>query len=160
MTIFLTVIGVILILLGFFSNFFPILPGGVLFSYIALVLLYISNKAEYNLVFLIIFGIIALITMLLDNLIPAATAKSRGATKNGLLGAGIGAFIGIFIFPPFGIVLGIVLGSIIGEIISNQQFKKALEVGVWSFIGFLISTIMKIIITGVMTFYYFINLVK
>lgn len=160
MTIVLTIIGVILVLLGFFSNFFPILPGGVLFSYAALVLLYISDKAEYGLIFLVVFGIITLITMLLDNLIPATTAKSKGATKNGLLGAGIGTFIGMFVFPPFGIIIGILVGSIIGEIISRQEFKKALEVGVWSFIGFLISTLLKIIITGVMTFYYFLNLIK
>lgn len=160
MSILLTIIGIILIILGFLSNFIPILPGGVLFSYAALLLLYFTDKAEYGIIFLIVFGIITLITMILDNVIPAVAAKSKGATKNGLIGAGIGTFVGIFIFPPFGIIIGILIGSIIGEIISRQEFNKALEVGVWSFIGFLISTLLKIIITGIMFFYYFINLIK
>jgi len=160
MNIFLIILGVILTILGLLSNFFPILPGGVLFSYSALLLLYFTDKAEYGIIFLVIFGVITLITMILDSFIPAVTAKSRGATKNGLIGAGIGTFIGMFIFPPFGIIIGILVGSVVGEIISRQEFNKALEVGIWSFIGFLVSTLLKIVITGIMLFYFFINLIR
>ena len=155
---FFIIIGIFLILLGFLSNFFPILPGGILFSYISLVFLYLSERSDIGIPSLVFFGIITFILMILENVMPVMTAKSRGATKGGLIGAGIGAFLGIFIIPPIGIILGVLFGSIIGELISNQNLKKALDIGVWSFMGYFIAMILKIIFSGVILFYFIANL--
>ena len=59
---------------------------------------------------------------------------------------------GLFFFPPWGLVIGPFIGAFVGEMMAHASTGKALKVALMSFIGFLLTTGMKIVYSGVLLF--------
>ncbi|EDM45148.1 hypothetical protein SCB49_03469 [unidentified eubacterium SCB49] len=147
MDITLLIIGFILMFIGIAGAILPVIPGTPI-SWIGLLLLHLTTIVEINWWFLGITFVIAIGIYILDYVIPAMGTKRFGGTKAGAWGAIIGLFIGIFIPIPFGILIGSFLGALFGEmIISNTTFEPALKAAFGSFIGFLASTVLKVMAT-------------
>ena len=91
---------------------------------------------------------------ILDYVIPAGAAKKYGASKLGVWGSIIGMSLGIFFFPPWGILLGGVAGALAGELISGTRGQKAFLAGWGIFVGYMISTVLKLAFSGVLFFFY------
>jgi len=150
-----TIIGVILIILGIIGCIVPGLPGPPL-SYLALIFLSISKKWEaFSPWFLVSMAGLTIFVTALDFVIPAIGAKKMGSSKYGFWGAVIGMIIGVFYFPPFGMIIGAFLGAFTGEIISGKQTYRALKAGWGVFMGVITGTILKLVVPGIMTFYFF-----
>lgn len=150
-----TIIGIILIILGIIGCIVPGLPGPPL-SYLALISLSISKKWEaFSPEFLIAMAGLTILVTAIDFVIPAFGAKKLEASKYGFWGAVIGMIIGLFYFPPLGMIIGAFLGAFAGEIISGKQTYGALKAGWGVFIGVITGTILKLIVSGIMTFYFF-----
>ncbi|MFO7865754.1 MAG: DUF456 domain-containing protein [Candidatus Aminicenantes bacterium] len=150
----LIVIGFILILVGLIGSVAPALAGPP-FSFAALILLSIAKGWEpFSAEFLIIMGILTASALALDYILPAAGARRFGASKYGFWGAAIGMLAGIIYAPPLGMIIGAFLGAVAGEMIKLNEARRALRAGWGVFIGFMLATLYKIVLAGVMAFYY------
>lgn len=151
-------IGIILLVIGLVSCVLPPLPGPPI-AYIALLIAAISLNKTQDLQnwLLIVYAIITVFILIIDNFIPVWSTKKFGGTKAGIRGCFIGIVIGI-IFSPFGgisIILCPFLGAIIGEIVDGQSLSIAVKSGIGSFIGFLLTSGIKIILVLFMCYHYF-----
>ncbi|WP_321373549.1 DUF456 domain-containing protein [uncultured Draconibacterium sp.] len=153
MDILLIVLGSIFIISGILGCVLPIIPGPPL-SYIGLLLLHFTERYQFSSKFLIIWAIITVVVYALDYLIPAWGTKKFGGSKRGVWGSIIGLVIGLFFFPPFGIIIGPFLGAVIGELTAGKESGEALKSGFGSFMGFLAGTLLKLITSGMMTWYF------
>ena len=152
----LIIAGVFLVLAGFFGSLLPVLPGLPL-SYLGLIALQLTSRSPFSFTFLLIMALIAGAAMLLDNIIPAWGTKKFGGSSYGVWGSVIGVAVGLF-FGPVGIIIGPLLGAFLGEIISGKDTDRAIRSAMGSFAGLLGATVLKVIVSGVMAYYFFINL--
>lgn len=151
-------LGVIFIVSGILGCVLPVIPGPPL-SYLGLLLLHFTERYQFSSRFLIIWAIITTVVYALDYLIPAWGTKKFGGSKRGVWGSIIGLVIGLFFFPPFGIIIGPFVGAVVGELTSGKDSGVALKSGFGSFLGFLLGTLLKLITSGMMTWYFFKELI-
>ena len=141
----LLILSLVLLIAGFIGSFLPILPGPPL-SWLGLLMLYLVKGIEMNYWTLGITLFITIVVTILDYVIPAMGTKRFGGSKYGVWGTNIGLIVGLFI-PPFGFILGPFMGALIGELIfDSNNFNRALKAATGSFIGFLASTFLKIVV--------------
>ncbi|MFZ1806655.1 MAG: DUF456 domain-containing protein [Cyclobacteriaceae bacterium] len=150
------VIGGILILAGVLGCLLPFIPGPPL-SFLGLLLLQLQETAPFTSKFLIIWGIIVVAITVLDYIVPIYGTKRFGGTKYGLWGCTIGLVAG-FWFGPVGIIAGPFLGALIGEWLGNRNSDQAFKAAIGSFAGFLMGTVIKLVASGVMTYYFIVSL--
>ncbi|CAM4286636.1 DUF456 domain-containing protein [Zobellia roscoffensis] len=147
MDIVLLVFGFVLMLVGIFGSFLPILPGPPI-SWVGLLLLHLTKAIPQDWVFLGITAALALLVFGLDYVIPAMGTKKFGGTKYGVIGTTIGLLVALF-FPvlgPFGIVVWPFVGALVGELLNKADGKTATKAAFGSFLGFLTGTFMKFLI--------------
>lgn len=152
--ILLITLGIIMLLVGLAGCILPVLPGPPL-TYIALLLLHFTKAHEFSTRFLVIWAIVAIVVTIIDNVIPIWGTKKYGGSKKAIWGSMIGLLIGLFAFPPFGIIIGPFVGAVVGELIEGKETKDAIRSGFGAFMGFLGGTLLKLISSGMMVFYFF-----
>jgi uncharacterized protein YqgC (DUF456 family) len=145
--------GTILMITGILGCVLPLLPGPPL-NYMGLLLLHFTAGYEFSTRFLVIWGIVTIVVYILDFIIPVWGTKKFGGSKRGVWGSVIGLVAGMFFFPPFGIIIGPFAGAVIGELTTGKDSKSALKSGFGSFVGFLTGTILKLVASGMMTWYF------
>lgn len=165
----LLILGFICILLGILGSILPGLPGPPV-SYLGLLLIHWTRFASFSTRVLIIFAAIVAVVAVLDYLVPIWGTKTFGGSRAGVRGSTIGLIIGMILLPLFGIVLGPFglfgilggpfIGAWIGEIYAGKESRHALRAAFGSFIGFLAGTLMKIVLSVVLAFYYFRALIQ
>lgn len=154
----LIVLGILLMISGILGCVLPVIPGPPL-SYLGILLLHFTERVQFSSRFLVIWASITVVVYALDYIIPAWGTKKFGGSKRGVWGSMIGLVTGLFFFPPFGIIIGPFLGAIIGELTSGKDSGTALKSGFGSFVGFLAGTMLKLITSGMMTWYFFKELI-
>ncbi len=154
MDIFLFIVAGIFMLLGILGCILPILPGPPL-AYAGLLILQITDPTPFSLKFMLIWLGITIVVTALDFLIPAWGAKKYGGSRYGVLGTIVGLVAGLIFFPPFGIIIGPIIGALIGEILYGRTHQEATRAAFGSFVGFLITTLVKLSASAVMVYYYF-----
>jgi uncharacterized protein YqgC (DUF456 family) len=152
--IILIILAVICVIIGIIGCIIPGIAGPP-FSYASLILLSIAKRWEpFSAKFLIIMAVITVIVTGLDYLLPAAGAKKYGASKLGIWGAIVGMILGIFFVPPLGMIIGAFIGAIAGELLKGKQSHEAIKAGWGVFMGVMLGVLLKLITTGIMTFYF------
>lgn len=152
MEMLLIILAVLCVLIGVIGAVVPALPGGVLLSYVGLLLMHFTKQYEYETDFLILWGVLVGVALILDYYIPIWGTKKFGGSKMGVWGCMIGMIVGIF-FGPWGILLGPFVGAVIGELIVGKKSALALKAGLGSFLGFLVGTVIKVVMSGFLLFY-------
>jgi uncharacterized protein len=153
MDILLLIISGIFIAIGIGGSLLPVLPGPIL-SYCGIVILHLTKFAHFSTSFLISYGVIAIVIILLDMWMPVGATKAFGASRFGTWGAGIGVVAGIFLLPPIGIVVLPFTGALAGELIGGKNFTKSLKGAMGSFLGFIVGVVMNLAVCLLLTFYY------
>lgn len=136
---------------GIIGCIVPMLPGPPL-SYAGLLFAQLISDPPFSLTFMLVWAAIVLAVSVLDYIIPVYGTKKLGGTKYGIWGCMVGLFAGIW-FGPWGIVLGPFLGAFAGEMLAANH-TGALKAALGSFIGFLFSTLLKLIVCVVMAGYF------
>lgn len=156
MDIFLTIIASILILIGIIGSIIPLIPGPpIVFG--GLLLAQFTSKHPFSVEFLIIFGVLAILSAVIDNVLPIYATKKFNGSKKGVWGSAIGLIIGLFFFPPFGIIIGPMLGAFIGEIADGKTANNAVRPAFGSLIGFVSSIFLRFGLSVVMAYYFVIE---
>lgn len=151
------VISGFLILLGIIGCVVPLLPGPPV-SYVGLLILQLREEAPFTTKFLIIWAVIVVAISLIDYLVPLYGTKRFGGTRYGVWGCAVGLIIG-FWFGPVGIFAGPFLGAFVGEWLGNQTAEKALKAALGSFVGFLFGTVIKLIASVMMLYYFVLSII-
>lgn len=151
-------IGIILLVIGLVSCVLPPLPGPPI-AYIALLLEYfaLDRKTDLPPWLLVTYAVITIIILIIDNFIPVWSTKKFGGTKAGVRGCFIGLLFGIILSPfgGFSIIVCPFLGALIGELIDGQDINTAIKSGIGSFIGFLLTSGIKIILVLMICVHFF-----
>ena len=149
------VIGIILLLVGIVGCVLPVLPGQIL-AWASLLMLQFKSDPPFAAKFIIVWALITAAVTILDYIVPLWGTKKLGGSKYGIWGAALGLLVGIF-FSPIGLIIGPFAGAFVGEMIAGKDSNTAFKSGLGSFIGFLTGTLLKLIISFVMGYYFFIN---
>jgi uncharacterized protein len=153
MDILWSIISGILLIVGIIGCILPVIPGPAI-SFSSLLLLQLKSTQPFTSEFLIWFGVIMIIVTALDYIVPAYGTKKLGGSKSGIRGSIVGLVLGIFFFPPIGIIIGPFIGAVVGELMIGKSSNVAFRSGLGSFIGFLTSTLLKLIYSFVVGYYY------
>ena len=153
----LLVVGGLLVISGIAGCMLPFLPGPPL-AYLGLVLLQLSSRHPFTVNFLVLYGVITLIVLTLDFIIPVYSTKKFHGSKYGVRGSIIGLIAGFFFFPPFGIIIGPAAGAFLGEMFSGKKASKAVSSAMASLGGFLAGTAIKLALSVLIAYHFFTNL--
>ncbi|PJK09816.1 hypothetical protein CO614_04230 [Lysobacteraceae bacterium NML120232] len=141
-------IAVLLIISGILGTFLPVLPGLPLVFAGLLLSAWVDGFANVHWGWLVFFGLVTALSLLLDIWVGAAGAKKLGASGLATWGALIGTVIGLFFGLP-GVLAGPFIGAAIGELIHRRSVKKhdlgaATKVGIGTWLGLMVGTVMKL----------------
>jgi uncharacterized protein len=157
MDLLLVSVAVILLLIGLIGCLVPFIPGPPL-SYIAVLLLQFSSRRPFDEEFLVLWGAVTIAVTAIDYWFPIYGVKKLGGSKAGIRGATAGLIVGLFFYPPFGIIIGPLIGAVLGELITGQKSKHAFKSAIGSFIGLVAGTLMKLVVSVILSYYFIINL--
>ena len=131
-------VSLIIMVVGIAGTFLPVLPGLIL-CFGGLLLYKFGADAPLNMAYIWIFGILTLLSGILNYVIPAKTNRKYGGTRWGSIGSIIGTFAGMIFIPvPLGFLIGMFAGVFIGELLHDRSDrKKAWNSTKGAFIGFL-----------------------
>ena len=132
-------LSIILIVIGIAGTILPVLPG-LLLSFAGILLYKFFGNPEFSIIYVIIFGILTLASLILNYIIPIKTTAKYGGSRYGKIGGFLGTIIGLF-FPPIGFIIGMLLGVFLGELIHDRtDKKKAFNATKGAFLGFIYGT--------------------
>ncbi len=151
LTICLLILAVVLTLVGVAGAILPALPGPP-FSLAGLIIVYFALPGSVSLTLLIVMGILTIVAAALDYLAPIILTRVGGGSKEAMLFTTLGLVVGLF-FMPLGLILGPLVGAFVGEYSHSAQLGKALWVAFISFLSFLFTTVIKLILAAMMTYY-------
>lgn len=134
----IALVSLIIMVVGIAGTFLPVLPGLIL-CFGGLLLYKFGADAPLNMAYIWIFGILTLLSGILNYVIPAKTNRKYGGTRWGSIGSIIGTFAGMIFIPvPLGFLIGMFAGVFIGELLHDRSDrKKAWNSTKGAFIGFL-----------------------
>lgn len=156
--IILLITGILFIVIGLGGCILPVIPGPPI-SFVGLLLLRFTDFVEpfradqFDKILWMTAGAAVVVTIL-DFVVPIWGTKRYGGSRSGTIGATIGLLAGLF-FGPLGIIAGPFIGAVLGEMISGKDQRSSLRSGFGSFIGFLTGIILKLIVSGIITWYFF-----
>lgn len=141
------IVSTALIIIGLLGIFIPGLPGTGLVFIGTLVYAWGTGFQVIGWGTLLIFLILTLIAMGVDYLAGIMTAQKFGASKQGIIGSVIGGIVGLIAFNIPGLILGQLAGVIIGELMFGRKMNESIKSGFGVFIGYLLGSIAKVVLT-------------
>lgn len=159
MEIFFIIVAIILSFIGLIGSVLPALPGAP-FNFLAILILYFIKPDSVGLYTLIVLGVLTLVAISVDYILPVIKAKKFGASKYGILGLIIGMVFGFITLSFPGMIIGAVFGAIFGELFSGKKPESALVSGLAAIWGVALATVVKFSISLAMTIYFFVKLLS
>ncbi|GIM49390.1 DUF456 domain-containing protein [Capnocytophaga stomatis] len=160
MEVAVTILSILVIIVGIIGTILPMLPGLLLCLAGLFAYKFFGNGAELSNVYLWVFSILTIISLLLEYIIPVKLNKKYGGTNWGSAGGIIGMLIGFFIPIPLGFLIGMFVGVFVGELLhDSQDTSKAFKSMKGSIIGFFYSTGFNFLIGVAMLFTIIIDLI-
>lgn len=151
--IILKIIAVLLGIAGLVGCILPVLPGPPL-SWVGLLLIFLTGSSGMSTGLLIAWLVVTIVVTILDYVVPSWVTRKTGGSKTAARGTLVGLFIGLIFFPPWGMIAGSFLGALLSEVIfEGRDVTGSLKPAFGSFLGFLLSTGLKLTASGVMLFY-------
>ena len=139
----LYVLAALLIVAGFAGTILPVVPGVPLVFLGMLLAAWTDGFQHVGTFTLIVLGLLTLIALLVDFVAGLLGAKKVGASRLALFGAAVGTVVGIFFGIP-GLLLGPFAGALLGELFAGGTMRRATDVGIAAWLGFLLGTVFKL----------------
>lgn len=149
MDTFLWILSVLLIVAGIAGTVLPVLPGTGLILAGMVLAAWIDDFTRIGGFTLALLVVLAVVAWLMDYVAGLMGAKKAGASKLALLGAAIGTVAGL-LMGLVGVLFMPLVGAAIGEYIARRDERRALHVGMATWIGLLIGMVAKVGIAFVM----------
>lgn len=146
-----TILACLCLLAGLAGCFLPLLPGPPL-CYVGMLLLQFPTEPLFSTTSLLIWLLIVVVVQILDYIMPLCGTRTFGGTRYGIWGSAIGMIIGLWFGLP-GLVAGPFIGALVGEVLFAGYSAVALKAALGSFIGFVFSTLLKIVVCIFMIVY-------
>ena len=158
--ILLWIVSLVLVLVGIAGVILPALPGTPFVFLGFLLAAYIEDFSRIGWITLTILGVLTLLSVVVDFIVPSYGAKRVGASPKAMSGAALGAVVGIFFGIP-GLIFGPFIGAAIGEYASRKNLLQAGKAGLGTWIGVLLGIAMKAALVfsmvGIFIIAYFLN---
>lgn len=155
----LALISLLLIGIGILGTFLPVLPG-LIFCFAGVLLYKFGANPEFSIWYVIIFGILTIVSVILNYVIPLKTTEKYGGSNYGKIGGFLGTIIGFF-FPPIGFLIGMFLGVFLGELFHDRNDKqKAFNATKGALIGFIYGTGFNLLVGLAMFLVVLINMIN
>lgn len=159
MDIVLWIIIVVLFFGSFLGLIFPILPS-VLFLWLGFIIYQFGiNAEELNAFFWIAMILFTILLIFSDIIANSYFVKRFGGSKEGERAAAVAVIVGSFITPPFGIIYVPPIVVFFVEIVRKRTAKEAFDASLGSLMGFLSSTLAKVILQLIMVIWFFILII-
>ena len=141
--ILLWILAVVLILSGLAGLLLPAIPGAPLLFLGLLCAAWAEGFVYVGTGTLVVLGLIAALTYLIDFAATLFGARHFGASREAAIGAALGALVGIF-FGLAGVLLGPFIGAVIGELHARPDLRAAGRAGVGATVGLAIGAAAKL----------------
>ena len=143
------IVAVILIVVGVAGTVLPALPGTALVRAGIVLGAWLDDFTRVKWWVVAVQSVLAIVAWATDYFATILGAKKVGASKWALIGAALGTIVGLFmgfigvLFMPF-------VGAVIGELIAQKSAKQAAKVGLATWLGLLIGTVVKLVLVFMM----------
>ena len=142
-------LAVALIVLGLAGTVLPALPGTA-FVLAGIVLgAWIDDFSRVGPVTVGIVAVLAVVAWVLDYVAGLLGAQKVGASRQALVGAAVGTVAGLFM-GLVGVLFMPLVGAAVGEYLARRDERRAVHVGVATWLGLMAGLIAKVVITFVM----------
>jgi len=145
----LWIVVVVLIVAGIAGTVLPALPGTVLAFAGILLAAWIDDFTRVSVWTVMVCGLLMLLAWGADYVSAMLGARRAGASRLAIAGAAIGTVAGIFT-GFIGLLFMPLVGAAVGEYLADRNAARAAHVGVSTWIGLLVGTVAKVVITFVM----------
>ena len=142
-------LAVALIVLGLAGTVLPALPGTA-FVLAGIVLgAWIDDFTRVGPVTVGIVAVLAVVAWVLDYVAGLLGAQKVGASRQALVGAAVGTVAGLFM-GLVGVLFMPLVGAAVGEYLARRDERRAVHVGVATWLGLMAGLIAKVVIAFVM----------
>jgi uncharacterized protein len=135
-----------LVLVGCAGVIIPALPGVPLVFIGLWMAAWIDDYGRVGYWTLGVLGVLTLLAVVTDLLASALGAQRVGASSKAIWGALLGSMVGLFFGLP-GLLLGPFIGAVAGELVARGGLDQAARVGIATWLGLLLGTLLKLAIT-------------
>lgn len=146
---FLWILCAALILAGLAGTVLPVLPGTILVLGGIVLGAWIDDFSRVGMTTVVVVSVLALLAWILEYLAGLMGAKKAGASKQALLGAAMGTVLGLFM-GVVGVLFMPLVGATVGEYLAQKDQKRAVKVGIATWIGIMVGLIAKVVLAFVM----------
>lgn len=133
----------IVMMIGLAGSILPVMPGTPIIWAAALVYAILTDFEAIGKDYLIWFGVLTLLSQLLDWLAGTYGARRLGASRWGMIGAFVGTVVGFIIGNVIGLIVVPLIGAIAFELLAGKKSKIALKAGFGTFLGFIAGVVLK-----------------
>jgi uncharacterized protein YqgC (DUF456 family) len=139
----------LLIAVGVAGTVLPALPGTILVLAGIVLGAWLDDFSRVKPWVVSIIAVLAVLAWVTDYVATVMGAKKAGASTLAIVGAALGTIIGIFmgligvLFMPF-------VGAVIGEFIAQKNARQAAKVGLATWLGLLLGTVVKLVLVFMM----------
>ncbi len=139
----LWILAIASVTVGMLGTMIPILPGLPMIFIGSWLAAWINDYNEISVTAVVIIGVLTVIGLVIDWVAQTLGAKKAGASKLGIIGSFIGTILGIFT-GLWGLLFMPLIGAAIGEFIDHQDMLRSGKVGLATWIGMLVGTVIKL----------------
>ncbi len=142
----------IIVIIGLIGTLFPAVPGSVFIFAGALFHGIMTDFTPLSWPVMMILGVLFLCGWLGQYMIAAAGSRKLGASRYGVIGAGIGLFFGFILPIPGGILMGAFAGALLAEFFfGDQELRQAMRAGIGALAGTIAAMFFEFLIGLIMT---------
>lgn len=145
----LWIVAIALIVTGIAGTVLPVLPGTALVFAGMLLGAWIDGFTRVSGLTLVLLGLLALLAWGVDYVAGVLGARRAGASRQALIGAAVGTVAGLLL-GIVGVLFLPLAGAALGEWLAQRDERRALRVGVATWIGLLLGMAAKVGIAFVM----------